>query len=1143
MKLLSIGHTFIPLAERHLQLASRSVVSLRKLAFRILLVLLAMVIAAPQSRADALESGFRNPPHSAGIRCFWWWLNSNVTRESITRELEEMKAKGFNGAMIFDADGSNQRGNARTKAGPVFGSPQWTALLLHACNEAKRLELELSLNIQSGWNLGGPSVSPQETTQHLVWSKTQVTGPSAIRQTLPKPEAKDGFYRDVAVIAVPLAPPRGAEANGRVQYEIKASNAQPQYPAKNAMDENPDTFWASQDAPTAENPQWISVSLNRPIEISKLTLRGRPERGPRSGQIQISTDNRNFRSVATFNLKDSETLNASFPAQRASHIRLSFTSAHDPKPEAGRARNVQVAEIILPGVTDGADMVSAIAPLKDLDLKNATRALGKSAPDTRFMLETEPGKPGETFFSPAEVPNLTTKLSANGTLNWEAPAGHWEILRIGHTATGARVSTESEGWSGRVIDLLSPAALDSYWDKNITPIFKALGPHAGTTMKYVHTDSWEGGGMNWTPGFDRAFRERRGYDPTPWLAVLTGHIIGSRAESDAFLADFRKTIGDLIADHFTHLTKRSAEFGIATHPECSGPHASPLDGLKNYGRSELMMSEFWSPSPHRPDADNQFFVKQASSAAHTYGKRLVGAEGFTTIGPHWNDIPWLQMKPSFDTEICAGLNILFIHTFTSSPPEMGMPGQEYFAGTHFNPQITWWDESTAFITYLRRCQFLTQQGGFQADVLHYYGDHIPNIFGRKGHDPAGALPGYDYDVLSEELLLDKLVFADGKLRLPSGMSYQVLTLPDHGILSLGALRKIDTLARAGASILGPKPGHAVSLEGGPPGAKEFQQLADGLWGNEEEESGTRAVGKGRIAWGMNASEFLAKHNILPDLSITLANGSAAPQTDWIHYKVGEADIYFLSEFSGKPRQLEATFRVSGRIPEIWNPVDGSIREATRYNISDGRTTVPLDLGAFDSCFMVFRKPSPTNNRDEAPNSSPWQQVCGIDGPWQATFDRKLGGPAKPVAFPTLTDWLDHADPAVRDYSGKAIYTTTFELSEEEAASPIAIELGEVRGVGIARVKLNGNDLGIAWRPPFRVALGKSAKPGSNTLEVTAINSWCNRVMADAKLPMNQRITRTNIRVEKEGRFKWKPEPSGLIGPVRIVRATAAQEKQ
>jgi hypothetical protein len=484
-----------------------------------------------------------------------------------------------------------------------------------------------------------------------------------------------------------------------------------------------------------------------------------------------------------------------------------------------------------------------------------------------------------------------------------------------------------------------------------------------------------------------------------------------------------------------------------------------------------------------------------------------------------------------------------VHTFTCSPQETGMPGQEYFAGTHFNPQITWWEESTAFIDYLRRCQFLTQQGGFQADVLHYYGDHIPNIFGRKGHDPAGALPGYDYDVLSEELLLEKLVFADGRLRLPSGMSYEVLTIPDHRVLSLGALRKIDSLARAGASVLGPKPRHAVSLEGGPQGVVEFKRLADGLWGDAETKSGTRPAGEGRVAWGMNASEFLAKNGIGPDLSITLADGSAAPETDWIHYRIGETDVYFLAELSGKPRQAIASFRVSGRVPEIWNPVDGSIREATRFTIADERTTVPLELGAFDSLFVIFRKPSNASTRNESPNNAEWRQIRTINGPWQATFDRDLGGPAKPVPFPKLIDWLDHTDPAVRDYSGKATYTTTFELNGDEAAGTIAIELGEMLGVGIAGVKVNGSDLGIAWRPPFRVALGKTAKPGTNTLEVTAINSWCNRVMADDKLPKDQRITETNIRVEKQGRFKWKPEPSGLIGPVRLVRPADAAARR
>ncbi|HSP42251.1 MAG TPA: glycosyl hydrolase, partial [Luteolibacter sp.] len=404
-----------------------------------------MFSCAGPLRGDALQEGFRNPPHEAGIRCFWWWLNGNVTREAITRDLEEMKAKGFSGALIFDADGSSQRGNERVPAGPVFGSPDWTKLFVHACREAQRLELELSLNLQSGWNLGGPGVGEEDATQHLVWSKTVVE--DEVDVLLPRPV--EGFYRDVAVIAVPL----------------------------------------------------------------------------REGKI---------------------------------------------------------------------------TPLQHLDLKSSTRELGMSAPDCRFLLETAAGANNEAVLKPGDILVLTGRMDADGRLRWKAPAGKWEVLRIGHTATGAHVSTHSEGWGGRVLDYLNPAALDHYWQRNIDPLIEAIGPLAGTTLKYVHTDSWEGGGMNWTPGFEKTFRERRGYDPIPWLAVVVGHVVGSREESNAFLADFRKTIGGLVADHYGHLAARAARHGMGTHPECSGPHAGPLDGLKNYGHSSLIMSEFWSPSPHRP---------------------------------------------------------------------------------------------------------------------------------------------------------------------------------------------------------------------------------------------------------------------------------------------------------------------------------------------------------------------------------------------------------------------------------------------------------------------------------------------------------------------------------------------------------------
>lgn len=504
--------------------------------------------------------------------------------------------------------------------------------------------------------------------------------------------------------------------------------------------------------------------------------------------------------------------------------------------------------------------------------------------------------------------------------------------------------------------------------------------------------------MNWTPGFDRTFRENRGYDPLPWLAVLAGYVVDSREASNAFLADFRKTIGDRVADHYGHLAKLARSHGMATHLECSGPHAGPLDGMKNYGRSELMMSEFWSPSPHRPTPPNRFFVKQASSAAHTYGKRLVGAEGFTTIGPHWNDAPWSAMKPSFDHEFCAGLNLLFTHTFTCSPKEMGVPGQEYFAGTHFNPQVTWWGEALAFINYFKRCQYLAQKGDFVADVVYYYGDHIPNIATLKESDPAGALPDFDYDVLSEELLLAGLTVENGRLALPSGMNYRVLVLPDHRVLSLEALKKVDKLVRTGATVLGPKPLRAVSLEGGAEGREEFRKLADGLWGPDDladNAKGTREVGVGRVAWGMPARDLLHADGIASD--VTFQDKQIASAIDWIHYRIDDGDVYFLSEPNGKAVSADAIFRCHGRIPEFWDAVDGSIREAATYKFVDRCTQVPLEFDPYGSIFVVFRKAS-SSDRSDGPNFPAWRQTQSIAGPWDVTFDADWGGPEHPVCW-------------------------------------------------------------------------------------------------------------------------------------------------
>ncbi len=243
---------------------------------------------------------------------------------------------------------------------------------------------------------------------------------------------------------------------------------------------------------------------------------------------------------------------------------------------------------------------------------------------------------------------------------------------------------------------------------------------------------------------------------TPYLPTLAGYVINDAVTSTRFLNDFRRTLGDLIADgKYRSFSDYAHQRGMGIHPESGGPHAAPVDSLLCLGRSDIPMGEFWARSKtHRVEDSSRLFVKQPASAAHIYGRRLVIAEAFTTIGPHWEKDP-RDLKPVFDRVACERLNLVMWHTFDCSPKEAGTPGQAYFAGTHLNPQVTWWNQADGFLDYLSRCQFLLQQGLAVSDVLFFYGENVPSFVRLKRDDPTGVLPGYDYDVINAEALIGR----------------------------------------------------------------------------------------------------------------------------------------------------------------------------------------------------------------------------------------------------------------------------------------------------------------------------------------------------------------------------------------------------
>ncbi|MEA3366455.1 MAG: glycosyl hydrolase [Candidatus Hydrogenedentes bacterium] len=1092
-----------------------------------LALLLLFSLAGSSVSGVELDEGFKNPPLRARTRCFWWWLNGNVTKEAITHDLEEMKAKGYGGALIFDADGSNHRGNESVSAGPMFGTPQWTDLYVHAVREAARLGLELSLSIQSGWNLGGPDVTPEEAAKQLTWSQTTVTGGGIVDKRLTTPQQRDGFYRDIAVLAYPVKP---APAVAKVP-DIVSSSAQDEFPPDRAIDGDPATFWVSGsedvgDGPTEDAPEWLELTFPESVSVGAMEVEGRPGYGPRECELHYEKSESAFEEVAELSLEKGTPGSVSFETVTARRFRLMLLGACDPRsPDA--PRNVQISEWRLMNPEGKSLIPVASRPIAQLQEKASFREIGGSAPDCRPLLEAITPLPGEEDASLSDVVNLSDHMDADGRLQWSAPEGEWVVLRFGYTVTDARVSTASGDWQGRVVDYMSTPVLEAYWERHVKPLLDAVGPLAGRTLKYLHTDSWECGGMNWTPTFPEAFERRRGYDPIAYLPIIAGKIVENRDVSNRFLADFRKTISDCVADdHYRVFAEMTHARGLEIHPESGGPHAGPFDGIKNMGLNDMPMSEFWVYSPHRPKPENRFFVKQASSAAHIYGKRFVGAEAFTSIGPHWSDILWQSAKPSFNHEACAGLNLCFIHTFTCSPQEMGLPGQEYFAGTHFNPQVTWWDMAGAFISYLNRCQFMLQDGQFVADVCYYYGDHVPNIARRKEADPAGALPGYDYDVIDEPTLLNRLRVEDRLLRLPSGMQYRVLVLPDHRILSLGAVEKVYELVQAGATVLGPKTNRTASLVSYPESEERVRQVADTLWGGAEEAFGIRNVGKGRVAWGMAARDLLAHDGVLPDCRWNAGDDALG----YIHRRAEERDIYFVSNRAEEPVEVTCTFRVTGKQPELWDPMTGAIRDVLVFEQHGDSTSVPLGFSPYGALFVVFRKPIGEDVKGEGKgNFVIVKQLKELEGPWTVSFDPTSGGPES-VVFDKLVSWTERHEDGIRFYSGTATYSKTFIRPEAvPETSGLFLDLGDLRHM--ASVRVNGQEAGIVWAPPFRVDITPFVRDGENTLEIDVVNNWPNRLIGDAGLPPEKRLTWTNI-------TKFEPdtplEPSGLLGPVRIA---------
>ena len=769
--------------------------------------------------------------------------------------------------------------------------------------------------------------------------------------------------------------------------------------------------------------------------------------------------------------------------------------------------------------------------------------------------------PKNAVVAKGSIVNLTAKKKKDGSLEWDVPAGDWTILRIGYICNGRCNHPASDTGKGLEVDKLSASAMDYHFDQYVTRLCKTLGIEPGkigeTGFNNILVDSYEVGSQNWTQGFDKTFEKRMGYSLTRYLPVFAGRIVGSAEETERFLEDFRRVVADLFAENYAgRLTELCHQHGLLCSIEPYGN--CPAEDLQ-YGQDvDIPMAEFWSTASrgahHSGNINNS---RIAATLAHVWGRRYAATESFTANprnGGRWLTTPY-HIKAQGDKVYAAGINRIIYHHFTHQP----WPGNKYLPGMtmgrwgmHLDRTQTWWPLANDWFRYQTRCQWMLQEGKFAADVLFWCGEEVPlspvPLYGPDHFGIYTKLPaGYDYDFCATKAFL-ALKVENGRVVTPGGVSYALLVLPKTDTMSKACLKKVRELLDAGAKIC------SVSRPERMPGLRGWK--ADGTWSRPYQALVDYVWSKGVIE--KSAGDAIAALGIAPDFICK------QPDASWIHRRSDSADWYFVALDNAAPVKFEASFRQTGRIPEVWDAETGAIRDASAWREEDGRTIVSLDYPISGSSFVVFRKgraaarphvtgvtATVSTRPDIAPPEKPhtlvikkdvppppdwewrdgailaWQPMTAeiamsdgatkkisafpptatlVVGPWQVSFPAGWGAPAS-ATFDSLIQWNEHDDNGIKYFSGTATYRKKVSgVRRQGSGERVMLDLGDVKN--FAEVTVNGKKFPVLWKPPFRLDITDAVKTASVQqqtcidLEVKVTNLWPNRLIGDDRLFAN-----------------------------------------
>ena len=1127
---------------------------------------LCLVLTAAAAPTDPLEGGFLNPPDSSKPQTWWHWMNGNISKVGITADLEAMKHIGLGGATIVNAD-------CGIPHGPVnFLSPGWRDDFKFAISEANRLGFELTVENCAGWaNSGGPWNTPENAMQQVVSSELSIAGPTNFTGSLPQPPTKLDYYRDIAVFAYPVA---DADSVSMKDFSPVATASADSANAANILDGDEQTS-VRLPTPAPGKPQFVQVEFAKPFAARTVKISSKPALPECTGVVQVSDDGKSFRAVQKFAVAHHTAapcvVALDADAVTARWWRIVFTSVGAREKTA----KINIAEVSLESQMSFNNLGRKIA----MDI-------GAGVGQADALSDRDASSNTSGALQRSDMIDLTSKLTADGKLDWQVPAGKWTVLRFGYTPTGVKNHPAAPEATGLECDKFSKEALDAHWNGFMQKVLDDIKPLGGRGLAGSLIDSYEVGGQTWSKNFREEFQKRRGYDPITYLPVFTGRVVDNPTVTERFLWDLRRTIADLFAEnYFGHFAELCHSNGLISAVE---PYTGPFESILSGSSADFVMGEFWSGRSGHPS------VKMVSSIAHIYCKTYVGAESFTASpeipnSSRWLDDPYSE-KALGDLMYCQGLNRYVFHRYAMQPWTNRWPGMTMGQwGFHFERTETWWHPGKAWIDYISQCEFMLQQGRTVQDVAYYTGESTP-VEMRIGNPKLPA--GYDYDAVNADVLLHGATVKNGRLTLTSGANYAALILPEADPdMTPQLLRRIAELVHDGATIVGAPPKQSPSLADFPNCDAEVKKLAAEVWGNCDGKNVLKnSYGDGRVVWNKPLSDIFAEQKLKPDFEFTGA--AAESNLAYVHRVTGETDIYFVSNQRHDADSADCTFRVSGKTPELWHPDTGVIERAPVWHEQDGRTVVHLSFDPAGSVFVVFRSAAAGNQIVTAKVNPQWQTVSGANGellvkatsdgtatfstadgktmhatasdvpapqeissPWTLNFPPNWGAPAS-VTLDKLISWPDYSDTGVKYFSGTASYEKDIEISAEQLQSgrELWLDLGTVKN--FAEVFLNDQNLGILWKPPFRANLTAAAKPGVNKLVIKVTNLWPNRLIGDEQLPPDVEWNGKQLAAWPKWLLEGKPSPtgrltfttwhhwtkddallpSGLLGPVKLQTA-------